>query len=137
MKKTIEIYLIRHGDYNSSGSLSQDGVKQIKTAGESIKQTLSNLENIIIYTSPQNRAIESAKIIQEILSSEIKPEIIVTELLDCQRFGIEELVEKISKDSTTHAILVTHGPDIEKYVKIYPSKGQVIKKSYSIKAEVE
>ncbi|MBQ3493882.1 MAG: histidine phosphatase family protein [Clostridia bacterium] len=62
------IYLLRHGDYDKSGSLSELGKKQIKL----IAKNLVN-ENIdAIYCSPIQRCVECSKIINKKLKLEVE-----------------------------------------------------------------
>jgi len=71
----LEIVLFRHGiaeTYSLLGDaereLTADGAKQIKRAAKGLRQLLSNRKQVVVYSSPLQRALQTA----DILTTELK-----------------------------------------------------------------
>jgi phosphohistidine phosphatase SixA len=114
--KMKTVYLVRHGAYDrDSGALTSRGESEIKQTGELLAEKINGLEEITIYHSPKKRAMESALVLVAALHSlpKIKINLERAEELACEEYHVGKLVNKINNT----AILVSHQPDLETYLK--------------------
>jgi phosphohistidine phosphatase SixA len=104
------MYLVRHGD--AVGRLTEKGEQQIECTAKKIRKELGGIKEIVIYSSPKERAKQSAELIAEILLP-IRAYIKIKKELDCSAERIMDLFYRIDSFPT---IIVSHKPDLESFL---------------------
>jgi len=102
-----QLIIVRHGEYGSDGHLNDLGRTQINTLVEKLRMFINEV-SVLIFTSPTDRACESAKILSIAFNATIEEHKILSSVgLD------EELSETLEtvmsrKDECEILILVAH-----------------------------
>ncbi len=108
MQRVAKLFLIRHGHYlTSSGSLSLKGKKEMKKAG----QLLKNEGISILFHSTKLRAMESAKIIADFIHP--SPALVVHSELDPES-EISAFIQGIKHIPAQSIAAVGHLPFLER-----------------------
>jgi len=122
--KSIRLYVVRHGDYGDNLDLSHEGITQITETANSIKKKI-RCKKLIVFSSPQTRAVSSANLITKIFGPNIKSEVSVEYDLNCEAYSINGFVNRLAQNyKVSDAIIVSHKPDIERYTGIELACGQ-------------
>jgi phosphohistidine phosphatase SixA len=100
-----EIWLMRHGHYQSDGSLTQEGIEQVSKAAEAFKD-----QNLVIYSSPVTRCMETAAI--------LKNAVVESELYQISWLGKYHMLPKncLSLLQGETIILVSHQPTLYRII---------------------
>ncbi|NLM19484.1 MAG: hypothetical protein GX217_05610 [Clostridiaceae bacterium] len=112
----MKIILVRHakaehtfGKTDRERNLTSEGIRQFETKAQALTEKLTGQENIVIWSSPANRAQETADIIAENL--QISPARNVEQSIYYGDFG--DLFSKFALlDSNTTLIIVGHQPSL-------------------------
>jgi phosphohistidine phosphatase SixA len=109
--------VMRHGDY-SGGRLNKAGKVQVMSVGKQLLQLLDLPEDIHIYSSPVYRALDTAKLLANVLR-EVRPTLEdkgELAILECDAFRLtpESIVRYLRAE--TLVLFVTHKPDIENFL---------------------
>jgi phosphohistidine phosphatase SixA len=105
------IFVVRHGDYESSGCLSMKGIKQIYEACKTISKYIDyDFDSVKIFSSEEKRALETAEIIGSYMG--VKDIETNEYLYDSRRsYPIYPIIKELLKKNNTSAktiILTTH-----------------------------
>lgn len=112
-----KIYLVRHGAYGADGGLDIPGAIQIARAAEEIKTDLDSysIKEVEVYSSPKKRAVQSAEILKDRLEAKAMQ---IEEALNEDESKVGTLVRKLQiEDGKRGAVLVSHMPDIEHFLR--------------------
>lgn len=114
-----KVFLVRHGNQKDNDSsnpgLSKFGYEQAEKLAEQIQRKIGGCKNIIIFSSPSLRAIETAEVISKRLKNlPIRIEENLSE--NKHNLDIAWLIDKIQSTSAEVIITITHYP----YVKELP-----------------
>ena len=106
MKKLI---LVRHGQYDNSGHLTDNGREQIKMLTKKLMQYTEDDMSVLVLASPAQRTYESAEIISKLfdIESETQDDLLSDGLNS--PMNLDRLYKRIkSIDKADVIILVTH-----------------------------
>jgi phosphohistidine phosphatase SixA len=125
MKKLI---LVRHGQYDNSSHLTENGREQIKMLATKLKIYIDNDMSISVLASPTYRTQESADIISKIfnIKFEIKNELLSEGFAHAMNLSRAYNLIK-SKDGVDIVILVTHFDYVADLPKYFSEKEWGIK----------
>lgn len=125
MKKLI---LVRHGQYDSTGHLADNGKEQIKMLVGKLQHYIEDDMSVLVLASPTKRTYDSAEIIARAFDVEFQTyDDLLSEGLDhpMNLAGAYKLVKSLDKVDVI--ILVTHFDYVADFPKYYSEKEWGIK----------
>ncbi len=120
MKKLI---VVRHGQYDNTGHLSDAGHEQIRVLASKLKKLIDENMSIVVLTSPASRARESADIISNVLGVKTEESDVLLSEGILHPMNLSRALEFVkSKDKTDIIILVTHFDYVADFPKYFSEK---------------
>lgn len=105
------VYVMRHGEDEFPGHLSQKGIGQVINAGMQIREELDGIDQVMIHHSPLRRAAHTAEVLAETLLP-IRSMLREREELNSDTYNVGVVAHAVSGVG----ILVSHQPDIRKFL---------------------
>jgi phosphohistidine phosphatase SixA len=124
----IKLILVRHGQYDNTGHLSDNGREQIKMLAGKLEQYMKDDMSVVVLASPTHRTYESAEIISKAFGVEFQTyKDLLSEGLDnpMNLEGAYKLVKSLDKADII--ILVTHFDYVADFPKFFSEKEWGIK----------